>query len=61
LSATGREIYEAVAPMAIRYQQHLLAGLSDADQAKFDHLIRHLMERASAPWRPAPLPHHRKR
>jgi DNA-binding MarR family transcriptional regulator len=61
LSTTGREIYEAVAPMAIRYQQHLLSGLSDADQAKFDHLIRHLMERASAPWRPAPLPHHRKR
>ncbi|KAB2886624.1 MAG: MarR family winged helix-turn-helix transcriptional regulator [Pseudorhodoplanes sp.] len=61
LSQTGHDIYDAVAPMAIQYQDRLLTGLSEADQASLDRLIRHLMERASAPWRPAPIPDRRKR
>jgi hypothetical protein len=47
--------------MAIQYQDRLLSGLSEADQASLDRLIRHLMERASGPWRPAPVPERRKR
>lgn len=61
LTQTGRDIYDAVAPMAIQYQNRLLDGLSDADRATLDHLIRHLMERAGMPWRPAPLPDRHKR
>jgi DNA-binding MarR family transcriptional regulator len=61
LTETGRDIYDAVVPMAIQYQDRLLSGLSEADQASLDRLIRHLMERASAPWRPVPIPDRRKR
>lgn len=61
LTETGRDIYDAVVPMAIQYQDRLLSGLSEADQASLDRLIRHLMERASGPWRPAPVPERRKR
>jgi DNA-binding MarR family transcriptional regulator len=61
LTGTGRDIYDAVAPMAVQYQNRLLSGLSEADQASLDRLIHHLMERASTPWRPAPIPERRKR
>lgn len=61
LTETGRDIYDAVVPMALQYQDRLMTGLSEADRASLDRLIRHLMERASAPWRPVPVPDRRKR
>jgi DNA-binding MarR family transcriptional regulator len=61
LSPDGREIYDAISPMASHYQDSLLAGLSEADRASLDRLIGHLMERASIPWRPTPIPFRRKR
>lgn len=61
LTETGRDIYDAVVPMAIQYQDRLMTGLTEADRASLDRLIRHLMERASAPWRPVPAPDRRKR
>lgn len=60
LSPDGREIYDAISPMAKHYQESLLAGLSEADRETLDRLIRHLMERASTPWRPTPIPFRRK-
>lgn len=53
LSAAGRQIYQTVAPMALRYEQRLLDGLSSSDQANLDRLIRHLLDRAQQPWLPA--------
>lgn len=50
LSADGRRIYETLVPMALRYEQGLLEGLSRGDQAKLDRLIRHLMERTRLVW-----------
>ena len=60
LSQTGRDIYDAIAPMASQYQDRLLIGLSEADRAHLDRLIRHLMERASVPWRPEPISDRKK-
>jgi DNA-binding MarR family transcriptional regulator len=53
LSAAGRQIYQTVAPMALRYEQRLLDGLSSSDLANLDRLIRHLINRAQQPWLPA--------
>jgi DNA-binding MarR family transcriptional regulator len=50
LTAEGRELYETIAPMALRYERGLLEGLSDEDIAQLDRLIRHIMERATVPW-----------
>lgn len=52
LSAAGRQIYQTVAPMALRYEQRLLDGLSSSDLANLDRLIRHLIDRARQPWLP---------
>jgi len=51
LTTQGRRVYETIAPMALRYEQNLLEGLGAADVGRLDRLIRHLMERAGAPWR----------
>lgn len=61
LSPDGREIYDAISPMASHYQDSLLTGLSEADRASLDRLIRHLMERASVPWRPMSVRDRHKR
>lgn len=50
LTAAGRQLYETIAPMALRYEQGLLEGLTPDDIAQFDRLIRHVMERAALPW-----------
>lgn len=50
LTAEGRDLYETIAPMALRYEQSLMAGLSAEDIARLDRLIRHIMERAAVPW-----------
>lgn len=52
LSASGRRIYETVVPMAVHYEDRLLDGLSGADLASLDRLIRHLADRAKTPWNP---------
>lgn len=52
LSVSGRRIYETVVPMAVHYEHCLLDGLSDADLANLDRLVRHLAERAKTPWNP---------
>lgn len=50
LTIDGRQLYETIAPMALRYEQSLLEGLSRDDIAQLDRLIRHIMERATVPW-----------
>lgn len=50
LSPRGRQIYETIAPLALRYENGLLEGLSDDDVARLDRVIRHLMARAGLPW-----------
>lgn len=50
LTPEGRRVYETIAPMALRYEQNLLEGLSPDDVVRLDRLIRHLMDRAAASW-----------
>lgn len=46
LSNKGLEIYTAIVPRALAYQQRLEAGLSRADAAAFQRVIAHFMARA---------------
>jgi DNA-binding MarR family transcriptional regulator len=48
LSAEGEEVYRRVMPFARRYEQRLLADLSDAERAQLKKLLDHLHERALA-------------
>jgi DNA-binding MarR family transcriptional regulator len=42
LSAKGYRIYDEVAPLALAYQQRLLAGLDAADRAQLESLLSRL-------------------
>lgn len=48
LSARGTRIYDEVAPLALAYEQRLLAGLDAAERAAFDRLLARLEERELA-------------
>ncbi len=56
LTADGQRVYETIAPMALRFEQNLLEGMPQDDVAALDRLIRHLMDRARAPWTAAGNP-----
>ncbi len=40
LSDEGYAVYSQVAPYAVEYERRLLAGISEADMANFDHIIQ---------------------
>lgn len=46
LSEKGLEIYAAIVPRALAYQQRLEAGLSRADAAAFQRVLAHFLARA---------------
>ncbi len=48
LSEEGESVYSRVVPFALRYEQRLLADLTDAQRAQLDQLLDHLHERAVA-------------
>jgi DNA-binding MarR family transcriptional regulator len=46
MTATGREIYRRIVPLARACEQQLLAGLNTADQAALDRLLTTLLDQA---------------
>jgi DNA-binding MarR family transcriptional regulator len=56
LSAEGEGVYRRVVPFALRYEERLLADLTDAQREQLKQLLDHLHERAVAlgPVRPEP-------
>jgi DNA-binding MarR family transcriptional regulator len=46
LSATGRQVYTRVAPLALGYERKLLAALSASDRRALGRLIGRLIDRA---------------
>lgn len=48
LSAEGESVYRRVVPFALRYEERLLADLTDAQREQLDQLLDHLHERAVA-------------
>ena len=48
LSEEGRRVHGEVAPLALQFEQDLLAGLSEEEVGKLDVIMERLMARASA-------------
>jgi DNA-binding MarR family transcriptional regulator len=48
LSAKGYRVYDEVAPLALAYEQRLLAGLQDDERAALDRLLAQMEEREAA-------------
>jgi DNA-binding MarR family transcriptional regulator len=48
VSAAGEAVYRGVAPLALEYEQALLAKLSPADRDTLDRLLHELMTRAES-------------
>ena len=48
LSADGKSVYERVVPLAVAYEQQLLAPLSAADRRALDRMLQVLAGRAAA-------------
>lgn len=46
LSASGRSVYMRIAPVALKYEEALLATLNDSDRKTLDRLITILLKRA---------------
>lgn len=46
LSASGRSVYMRIAPVALKYEEALLATLNDSDRKTLDRLISILQKRA---------------
>lgn len=46
LSDEGRRVHDEVAPLALRFERDLLAGLDDDERASLDRTMERLMERA---------------
>jgi DNA-binding MarR family transcriptional regulator len=48
LTATGERMYEEVAPLALKYEATLLAGIEAADVVKLERWLRRLQHTAAA-------------
>jgi len=46
LSDEGRRVHDEVAPLALRFERDLLAGLDEDERASLDRTMERLMERA---------------
>jgi DNA-binding MarR family transcriptional regulator len=48
LTAAGERMYAQVAPLALKYEAMLLAGVDAAGVQRFEHWLRHLQQSAAA-------------